>query len=107
MDDSERDGNRPRPRRHLINELAQQHQLRRNRGAILAWIEIEEAQVDLDVAVRRLQSATRQDALACPRQPWIVHGKTGQLKREVRLYRRADFRRALLVDIESTVRKLP
>ena len=45
-------------------KLPEQHQLRRNRRRVLARIQIEQAEIDLDVAVGRLNPAQRQNALA-------------------------------------------
>ena len=84
----------------------QQHDLRRNARAVLPRIEIEQAEVDLDVAVGRLNAAQLQNALAQARHARIVDRQAGQLQREVGLYRGADFRRALDVDVEAAVGKL-
>ena len=85
MHDRERDRDRPRPRRHLVDDLAQQHQLGRNRRDMLARVKIEQAEVDLDVAVGRLDSAARQNAFPRPREARIVCAQPRQLQRAVRL----------------------
>ena len=52
-----------RPRRHFVNQVAREVQLGRNRGRVLARIQSEQAEVDFDVAVGRLQAAQSQNAL--------------------------------------------
>ncbi len=106
MHDRERDHDGARPRRHLVDEIAEQHDLGRNGGAAVAGIQIEQAEVDLDVAVGRLQAAQRQDALAGASQARIVHIQTGELQRKIRLHRGADVGRALRINIEPAVRQL-
>ena len=65
MDDGERNDDRARPRRHLVEQLArQQHDLRRNARRAFARIKIEEAEIDLGVAVGGLNAAEREDAFA-------------------------------------------
>ena len=55
VDDGERHHDGARPGRHLVEQIeGQQHGLGRNARAVLPRIEIEEAEVDLDVAVGRL-----------------------------------------------------
>ena len=64
MDDGERDDDGARPRRHLVEQLArQQHDLRRNAGRAFARIEIEKAEIDLGVAVGRLNAAERDECV--------------------------------------------
>ena len=79
MQNRKRDHNGARPRRHLVNRFAQQNNLGWNRRRLLARIEAEQTQVDLDVAVGRLQPAHRQNALPRTNQPRIVNGQPGQL----------------------------
>ncbi len=76
-------------------------------GRMIARKQIEQAQVDLDVAVGRLDAAQRQDAFARPRQPQIVIIEAGQLQREIGFHRRAQIRRALRIDVEAAIRQLP
>src|SRR6185295_3124127 len=83
-----------------------QHQLRWNRGAILARIKAEEAEIDLDVAVSRLQPALGENAFARARQARIIGGNTGQFQREVCLHSGADLGGSLGVYIEPAVGKL-
>ena len=49
-------------------------------GQYARGIEIEEAQVDLDVAVGRLNAAQLQNARAQPRHARIVGGQPGQFQ---------------------------
>src|SRR5579883_167731 len=108
MHDRERHHDRPAPRRHLVKEIKrQQRDFRRNRGAVLPRIEIEQPEIDLRVAVGRLDAAELQDAIAQPRHPLIVHRNARQLQRKVRLHRGAHFGRPVHVDIEAAVRQLP
>ena len=74
---------------------------------MIAREKIEQAEVDLDVAVGGLNSAQRQDALARPRQAQIVVVQPGQLQREIRLYRRAEIGGPLRINIESAIGQLP
>src|ERR1035438_2500867 len=61
---------------------AEQHDLGRNGGAILAWIKIEQAEVHLDVTVSRLNPAERQDSFPCTCQMGIVIGHAGEFERK-------------------------
>src|ERR1019366_5511748 len=55
----------PRPCRHLVEQVeGQQHGLGRNTGTVLPRIKVEEAEVDLDVAVGGLYAAESENALA-------------------------------------------
>ena len=66
--DRQRDHDRARPRRHLVEDVArQQHHLRRNRrDSTRAGYKSEQAEVDLDVAVGGLNAAEREDAVRAP-----------------------------------------
>ncbi len=53
-------------------KLPEQDDLGGNRRRVLARVQIEEAEVDLDVAVSRVQAAQCQDAFASLRQARMV-----------------------------------
>ena len=99
----QRHDDRPGPRAHMIKHAAHQNHLRRHRRHMLARIQVEEAQVDLDVAIGRLQAAIRQHRIPQPR-----HGRAGRVdtrhfQRKIRLHRRANVRRPAGVNRKSTV----
>ena len=73
---------------------------------MLARIEAEQAQVDLDVAVGMLQPAERENSFPGAGQMGMVVIQAGQLQRGVGLYGRADFRRSAGVNIEAAVGQL-
>ncbi len=75
-------------------------------GRMIARKEIEQAEIDLDVAIGRLNAAQRQDAFARSRQARIVVVEPGQLQREIRLDRRAEIGWPLRIDIESAIGQL-
>ena len=83
MDDRERDYDRSCPRRHLVDERAEQHDLGRNSGAVLARIEIEQAQIHLDVTVGRLNTAERQNSFPRTREMRIIIGHSRKFQREI------------------------
>ena len=63
---------------------------------MLARIQIEQAEVDLDVAVGGLQCRPARECAPRARvRSRIVIGEPGQLQREIGLDRRADLRRPL------------
>src|SRR5579871_714397 len=74
---------------------------------MLARKQSEQAQVDLDVGIRPLQSAQRQNSLASRGQPRILGRQPRKLQRRVGLDGRAQLRRAVLINIEAAVRQLP
>ena len=81
MQNGERHHDGARPGGHLVQEIeGQQHDFGRDAGAILARIEIEEAEVDLDVAVGRLDAAEFQDAVAQARHARVVHRDAASFK---------------------------
>src|SRR5205807_1258732 len=73
---------------------------------VASRIQSEEAEIDLDVTVRGLQPAQRQDALARGVELRAVRRKTGEFERGVGLDGRADFARAAGVDVEAAVGEL-
>src|SRR5437870_6297749 len=108
MYDGQRNHDGPRPRRHLINEATrQEHDFGRNGRAVLARIEIEQAQVDLDVTVGGLDATARQDAVARTFEPPVLWRDACEFQREIRLNRSTQLRRALWINIEAAVGKLP
>ncbi len=70
---------------------------------MIAREQIEQAEIDFDVAVSGLNAAQRQDAFARPRQAQIVIVEPGEFQREIRLHRRAEVGGALRIDIESAI----
>ena len=107
MQDGERHHDGAGPGRHLVQEIeGQQHHFGRDAGAILARVEVEEAEVDLDVAVGRLDAAQFQDAGAQARHAGVVDGDARQFQGEVGLDGGADFRRSAGVDVQTAVGKL-
>ena len=107
MDNRQRDYDSARPGRHLVQEIAEQRNFRGHRRNVLARIKIEQAEVDLDVAVGSLNSAQGENALPGAGQPGIVVGDARQLQREVGLHGGADIGRPLHIDIEAAVGELP
>ncbi len=73
---------------------------------MIAREKIEQAEIDLDVAVGRLNAAQRQDAFARPRQAQIVIVQPGELQREIRLDRRAEIGGPLRINIEPAIGQL-
>src|SRR5579884_991467 len=63
LHDGKRNDDGPRPGGHLINEIAGEDHFGRNGRRVLPRIKAEEAEIDFDVAVGRLQAAMAQDAL--------------------------------------------
>src|SRR5947209_13323741 len=74
---------------------------------MLARIEIEQAEVDLDVAVSSLHPAQREDTFASTNEALVVIVEAGELEREIGLDCRADVGRALGVDVEAAILQLP
>ncbi len=69
VNDGERHDDGARPGGHLVQQLAgKQQNFRRDAGRAFARVEIEEAEVDLGVAVGGLNAAEREDAFAEPGQ---------------------------------------
>src|SRR5579863_5018796 len=93
--DGERDYDGARPGGHLVDEVAEQNDLGRNGWRILARVKIEEAQVDLDVTVSRMDAAQRQNALASLRQARMMEIEACDLEREICFHRGADVGRTL------------
>ena len=107
MHNRQRNHDRPRPRRHLVDQPPQgQHPFRRNRRRVLPRIQPENAEVYFDVAVRCLQSTHRQDTFPQPAQIRIVVRQPGKLQRRVSLHRSANLGRPLRVNIEAAIRQL-
>ena len=57
VENGERHDDGSRPRRHLVNRVAQQDHFGRNRRNVFARIQPEQAEVDLDVTIGRLQAS--------------------------------------------------
>ena len=107
MHNGQRNDDRARPRRHLVDEVAEQHHLGRDDRRLIARKQIEQAQIDLDVAVGRLDAAQRKDDFSRPRQPQIVIVQTSQLQGKIRFHRRAEIRGPLWINVEAAIRQLP
>ena len=108
LHDGERHQNRPRPRGHFVEHVARQHDdLGRHRRRVFARIQPEQAEVDLDVAVGRLQAAQRQNALPGGAHGIALRRNAGQLQRAIRLDGRADFRGTAGINVEAAIRHLP
>ena len=106
--DGKRDHDGARPCRHLVQQVeGQQRDFRWNARRIFPRIEIEEAEVDLDVAVGRLYAAERQNALAQQLHALAIHGHARQFQREISFDRGADFGRSAGIDIEAAIGQLP
>ena len=73
---------------------------------MLPRIQTEQAEIDLDVAVRRLNSAQRQNALAQANQAEISWRQAGQPQRDIRFNRCTHLRRPVDVDAEAAVGEL-
>src|SRR5580658_4319667 len=107
MYDRERNDDGPGPGRHLVDEIPEQHDLRRNGRAILPWIEIEEAQIHLHVTVSGLDPAQRQDAFPGECEPRVIEIDTGNLERKIGLHGGAEVGWTLGINIEPAIRQLP
>ncbi len=104
--DGQRNHDGARPGGHLVDEVSEQDDLGRDGGRVPARIKVEQAQVDLDVAVGRVQATQRQDAFARLRQARMMEIQSRDLEREIRLHGGADVSRALRINIEPAVRQL-
>ncbi len=69
-------------------------------------IKIEQAEIDLDVAVGCLQAAPGENALAGERHAGITDRDSRQLERAISLHGGADLGRALRINIETAIGKL-
>ena len=107
MQDGKRYHDGARPSGHLVQEIeGQQDYFGRDAGAILARIKVEEAEIDLDVAVGRLNAAHVEDAVAQAQHAVVGDGNAGQLESEIRFDGGADFRRSAGEDVEAAVGEL-
>ena len=108
LHDRERHQDGTRPRRHLVEHIARQHgDFRGHRRHMLARIKAEEAEIDFDVAVGRLQSAKCANALACAAKWLGVRVHAGQLQSAVGFDCRADVRGSADERAEAAVGQLP
>src|SRR6266481_3268101 len=73
---------------------------------MLAGIEAEQAEVDLDVAVGRLQTAERQDTLAREAQWTAIGREAREFQRAISLDGGADVGRTAAIDVEAAIRQL-
>ena len=107
LHDGERHQDGARPRGHFVEHVARQHDdFGRHRGHVLARVEAEQAEVDLDVAVGRLQAAERQDALARAAQRLAIRIEAGEFERAIGFHGGADVGGAAGVDIEAAIGQL-
>src|SRR6476659_4953540 len=68
--------------------------------------QVEEAKVDLDVAVAGLYAAQSEDAFTRSRQGRRIRLEPRQLQRGISFYRGADFGRPVVIDVEAAIRQL-
>ena len=108
MHDGERKQDGAGPGRDSIRETERQEGgFGRDVRAIPSGEQAEEAEVNLDVAIGRLNAAEFQDAVSQTRHGRVIRRQSAQLQRGIGLDGGADLGWAGGVDIESAVGKLP
>ena len=107
LDDGERDDDGTGPRGHLVDPVAEQHDLRGDGGDVPARVEAEEGEVDFDVAIGRLEPAEGEDAITQAPHAGFIRGMTGEFQSEIGFCRGADVGRAFGEDGKAAVGVLP
>ena len=108
LHDGKRHQNGARPRRHFVEHVAgQQHDLRRHRGRVLARVQAEKAEVDLDVAVGRPAARPVPECERRARRSGVALRRVArQLEGAIGFDGGVELGRSAAVDVEAAVRQL-
>ena len=107
LDDGKGDDDGSGPRGHLVQEVAREDQdLGRDRGTVFPGEEVEEAVVDLGVAVAGLDPPHLEDEFASPLHARVVGRHPRHLEHAVGAHGGVDLRRPGFVGVPAAVRAL-
>ena len=107
LDDGERDDDGAGPRGHLIKHVAgEENNFGGHGGGVFTRIKTEEAEIDFDVTVGRLDAAEIEDAAGGALQRLAVGREAGEFERDIGLDGSADVGGAMRIDIETAAGQL-